>query len=494
MLYQPSECAKRVWLLANKPQLAADDSDFREMLQRRGALLERRHLDSLGEYKMPQYPERDMYAGLMHTNQLVEASTPVIYQPVLASSEGFWGIPDFLILDERTGRYKVRDAKLAVDLESHTEIYLQAGLYRMAAQGVLGYAPLTEIAAGNGEVKLIEGASCESVRQAVAHIRALRELPEEPWEPVGYSKCEACVFRSTCWEEAVRQNHVASVPHVDQGASRKLVELGIETAERLFEMSEEFIGSLERLRGSRLSKIGATTARRIRLQLQAMLQKTPVVVSPIEFPQHVGSRPVVMFDIENDVFDPDLGVKVYLWGVLVAHESGQAVPSLSVAGTGIEGDKQGWFQFLDCAEEVFERFGDVPFVHYSAHEKTWVRKYIERYGTKNGVAERVLKNLWDMYGAIRDKLYLPVPSYGLKYVEGLAGFSRSQQQYGGLWSILMYDRYLNAEHSAEADSTLQEILVYNTEDLIASLKVYEWLESLHKEYYDCSKPADAHTD
>lgn len=479
VLYQPSECTRRVWLMAHRPHLAADDTEFQNLLRNRGALLERRHLDTLGAFTQPEYPVGDMSAGLMATRELIAKRAPVIYQPVLVSKAGLLGIPDFLVLDEQRDRYKIRDVKMATDLERHVEIALQIGLYRMAASEVLGYEPETEIVTGDGILRSFDAAKEHEVISAIERIESLRS-GEEPWEPVGFSKCDACVFRGTCWEQAMEGGHTGTVPYVDQGTCRSLREMGVHRREQLYEMSEELIGNIERPRGKAKQKVGAATARKIRYQLKALLTNQPVIVSPVVFPggNAPGKRPVMMFDIENDVFDPELGVKVYLWGLLLSREGEVAKPKLVVAGPGVEGDRDGWLEFLKYSKEVFDTFGDIPFVHYSSHERTWVNKYMERYGDVGGTAERILKNLWDMREAIRDRLYLPVPAYGLKFIERTAGFKRTQQEYGGLWSIIKYDKYVNARLPEEASAILDEILAYNTEDLIASLKVYEWLESL----------------
>jgi uncharacterized protein len=185
-----------------------------------------------------------------------------------------------------------------------------------------------------------------------------------------------------------------------------------------------------------------------------------------------------MFDIENDIYDPELGVKVYLWGLLAVTEQGPSEPSLIVAGRGRDGDAQGWHDFLRAAQDIFRIYGEVPFVHYAVHEKTWVGKYIERYGDSDGNAARVLENLWDMQRAVTKSLVLPIYSYSLKHVETLTAFERSQEEYGGLWSLVTYDKYLNAGSPEEAESILQSILTYNREDLLASFATYEWLERL----------------
>ncbi len=480
ILHQPNHCPTRVWLTANCPQLAADDSAFQDLLLRRGKAIEERHLEQLGPYQEPIYPPTDFAAGAESTLELIRRGIPIIYQPVLISTDGLLGIPDFLILDSATECYKVRDVKLAVNVKHHPEILLQMGLYQIAANHALGYTPDIELVTGDGQVQPFQPADEQHVYQEINEIIDLRRLPEAPVEPVGWSKCEPCVFRNTCWDPAIESRDVATVPYVDQGASRRLLNLGITNYDHLFEMSEELLADLKRLRGKREQRIGATTARKIKMQVQALKNNRVIVDSPPPLPPgcRPGTRPVVMFDIENDVFDPDLGVKVYLWGCLLAKSTGSPTPELIVAGPGVEGDEQGWIDFLDYVGRVFGQFGDIPFVHYSSHERTWIRKYIERYGDPNNTAKRLIDNLWDMYDAISKHLFLPTSSYGLKSIEQLVGFKRSQEEFGGLWSIITYDQYINAPTQKEANLILQKILTYNTEDIMASLAIYEWLEKL----------------
>ena len=47
LLFQPSYCPKRVWLLANRSQWADDDSAFQDLLFRRVKAVEKRHLNQL---------------------------------------------------------------------------------------------------------------------------------------------------------------------------------------------------------------------------------------------------------------------------------------------------------------------------------------------------------------------------------------------------------------------------------------------------------------
>ena len=71
---------------------------------------------------------------------------------------------------------------------------------------------------------------------------------------------------------------------------------------------------------------------------------------------------------------------------------------------------------------------------------------------------------------------LPVPSYSLKQIESFVGFKRTQEEYGGSWSIVRYNNYLETPTKEEADKILDEIKVYNGEDLMSIYEVYKWVE------------------
>ncbi|HBR21707.1 MAG TPA: hypothetical protein DD713_03955 [Nitrospiraceae bacterium] len=58
-------------------------------------------------------------------------------------------------------------------------------------------------------------------------------LPEEPYSPVGWSKCISCGFNDFCMSRANESQSVALLPDVDQGLARRLKELGVLKIERI---------------------------------------------------------------------------------------------------------------------------------------------------------------------------------------------------------------------------------------------------------------------
>ena len=78
-LYQPSKCNLRVYLLA-KGESQAEEGDFSAMLRELGMRHESEHLETLGDYVQPK--GRILDEKWADIQRLVNALTPVIYQPV----------------------------------------------------------------------------------------------------------------------------------------------------------------------------------------------------------------------------------------------------------------------------------------------------------------------------------------------------------------------------------------------------------------------------
>ena len=101
--------------------------------------------------------------------------------------------------------------------------------------------------------------------------------------------------------------------------------------------------------------------------------------------------------------------------------------------------------------------------------------YVQRYGDPSGIAARVLRNLLDLLPITKNSVILPLPSYSLKVVEQYVGFKRSQDEYGGSWSMAQFILATETNDSQERDARMSEILKYNEEDLAATWAVFDWL-------------------
>ncbi|HVP18220.1 MAG TPA: TM0106 family RecB-like putative nuclease [Spirochaetia bacterium] len=482
-LYRPSTCEKRVFLLAHE-KLEGEPSELDLALRELGERHEKEHLSifpahrNLGEGSLADRAQR--------TRDAVRDRAPVIYQGVLraalpGSQDIVTGIPDFMILDGASHGvlpYRIRDCKLSQSVREgkHPEIAHQLQTYGWLFERTFGSRPVAlEVYLGNRSIDTIVYAGGRSAERELGRLRNLSLLPDEPWEPVGWSKCEACPFQERCWSSAARGHDVSIVYGVDQASARALRGIGIRTYDQLLQkMDDERLAGVSRPRGIGEQRIGSA-ASRILSQARALATGNVVRIGALDLP----AGPTVMFDLEGMPPQDEEQDMVYLWGTQV-YDNGKPLGPYrgALAAFGPDGDRAGWREFLRNAADVFRRHGTPPFVHWAGYEPARVKSYIERYGDDDGIAARVLKNCFDLLKAIRDAFALPVPSYGLKAVERFCGFRRTMEDYGGDWSI---GRYLTASgiaDEAERSRIMAEIERYNEEDLQAMAAIFTWAKTI----------------
>jgi predicted RecB family nuclease len=476
--YRPSECGLRVWLRGQGVE-EAPPGPYAEVLMKLGAEHERRHL--------ARFPNAlDLGAGPLEerverTRAAVEARQRAVYQGALRAQAQLAGVdveivgvPDFL-LPARRG-YAVRDSKLArrIGSGSHPEIELQLLLYGWLYERSFGEPPVAlQVHNGIGEILHIPYESAERALEVLEEILRFRLSAEEPATPVGWGKCSGCGFFERCWPAAVEQRSIGLLPWVDRSLIAELESRGVETLDQLLDgFAEASLAEVERPWGKRQTKVGEG-AGRILASARALATGKPIGLKPPAIPEHPN---YVMFDLEGLPQQLDELEKIYLWGMQVFGERPGGFRA-ALAGLGRAGDREGWEAFLREAEAIFAEHGDIPFVHWATYERTKIDMYLRRYGDRDGIADRVKRNLLDLLPITYDSVALPTSSYGLKEVEKLAGFERRLTDAGGEWSMA---RYIEAVETSDEDlraEIMDEILAYNREDLEATWAVLHWLRS-----------------
>jgi uncharacterized protein len=475
--YAPTECDLRIFLRERGVE-ESPPSEFEQVLMRLGQRYEAKHLATFPEAIDLRSFESDK--RFEQTVTLVKNGCPVLYQPVLkvqTTLDGaeceFVGEPDFL-LRESSG-YVIRDVKMArhVDDDHHPEIVFQLQFYGWLYDQVFGLSPIRlEALNGKGDIIPIP-ANHQAVLTELRTLIRLKRLSQEPYEPVGWSKCVGCGFRDHCWPKAVAAKDVALVYEIDQSLAAELHERGAASIPQLVEhFNADSLSELKRPWGKKFQKVGKR-ADMILQRARVMLSGREVVLHPPIIPHH---EHYVMFDLEGMPPHLDELDKIYLWGTQVFGKTqGKFMPAVS--GFGDDGDRDGWKQFLTNAQSIFQQFGDIPFIHWHHYEKTHLNDYVERYGDPEGVAARVRRNLLDLLPIARDSVLLPLSSYSLKEVEKYVGFKRSQTEYGGSWSIAKYIEATESHDENSRNKLVGEILTYNQEDLAATWAVFEWLRN-----------------
>lgn len=476
--YRPSICDLRVFLKEHgEPE--AETSPYEEVLRTLGQRHEQSHLATLPEYE-------DLRAInptelVERTKAAINAGAPMIYQAMLRSKITLAGSecevvgrPDFIIKDGE--RYKIRDSKMSrrINARDHPEILLQLQLYGwLFEQNFEHVAFSLEVHAGTDEIVSVPYEGPDEVLKALEQIVSMRRLESEPFSPVGVSKCGGCVFHDRCWEKAEANRSIALVRDVDQALAVALNAQNIRTFDQLIEnFDETSLGELQRPQGTTLRRVGNKAAAILRNAKSLATCEERLLCNPWIRP----SANYVMFDLEGLPPQLDEWQKVYLWGMQVFGETSSEYIA-STAGFGPEGELKGWEDFLSAAASILDTYGDMPFVHWATYEATLLKVYVDRFGDESGIAARVQENLLNLLPIVETSIVLPLPSYGLKVIEQYVGFQRTQDAYGGDWSMAKYIEATEMEDKAARDEVMDAIRTYNREDLEAMWAVFRWLLS-----------------
>lgn len=476
--YRPSRCEMRVFL-RHRGEKEAEPSAFEQVLCRLGIRHEKEHLATLGAYLDLSGVAFDV--RVRKTLEAITNRVAVIYQPAFQVNTTISGVdveivgmPDFLILDGNG--YVIRDSKMSrhIDEGNHPEILLQVGLYGWLFEKACGTRPKgIQVHNGTNEIVDIPYDSGISALTMLDRLLALKQLKQEEYEPVGWSKCNGCGFNERCWQNAEAASDVALIPDVDQSLAKALHAIGISTRKELlarFDVTS--LSEFKKPLGTRQQKVGKR-AERILLFAETMETKQEKVLAVPAIPSFPN---FVMYDLEGMPPQCDELSRIYLWGMQVfGTRPSEFMPAVS--GFGEDGDKQGWLDFLGKAEQIFQQYGDLPFVHWASYEKTYLDEYIKRYGDVDGIAARVRENLLDLLPVARDSVVLPIPSFSLKVIEKYVGFKRTQEEYGGQWSMAMFIEATETNDEAKRQQLMAKILKYNREDLEATWAVFQWLKS-----------------
>jgi predicted RecB family nuclease len=476
--YRPSKCDLRVFL-RQKGDKEREPSIFDELLRRLGLTHEKQHLSALSPYvDLSCLSEKER---IKQTIDAIAKKAAVLYQPMLLVKDTIAGTeveivgqPDFLILDDDA--YIIRDTKISrrIDDESHPEILLQVQLYGWMLEKSSGTAPKAlQVHNGANEIVTVPYDRGVAALAMLEHLLAIKQLPDEPYEPVGWSKCNGCDFHDKCWAKAESNADVAIVYGVDQNLARKLHDIGIcSRTELLAKFDVTRLSEFKRPVGNVEKRVGKTAERIIQFA-DAMEGHEEKVLSVPAIRQ---SQNYVMFDLEGMPPHLDELGKVYLWGTQVfGAKPSEFMPA--VAGFGANGDKDGWLDFLAIAKRIFQDCGDIPFVHWAAYEEIKLGVYMNRYGDVDGIAARVVANLLNLLEVAQDSIVLPLPSYSLKVIEKYVGYKRKQEEYGGSWAMAMFIEATETNEEEKRKQLMDKIVAYNQEDLEAMWAVFKWLEA-----------------
>ena len=346
------KCDKRVWLRDQGEVEPKPASDFKQALAKLGEEHEQRHAATLPD-PLDLGDIRDIRLHADRTKLELEKHQRVIWQgafriehEIAGVTAEVVGLPDFMLPDGDS--HIIRDAKLARTIEKGKKpgIFLQLQLYGWLYEQTMGNPPARlEVLNGRNELVEIERDD-EAVMAELGEILCLRSLEQEPFEVVGWSKCQDCDFTRYCWPRAEKQRAPGVIPGVDVGMGRRFAELGVD---RFDQIPERFdlagLAEMPRPWGSGETPVGTTLAEQVMTHVRARIEDRPVQLGPVEIPD---SSHYVMFDLEGLPPEQDGPDKVYLWGTqLYPADGGEPEPpNFALAEFHEDGDEEAWNEFL----------------------------------------------------------------------------------------------------------------------------------------------------
>jgi predicted RecB family nuclease len=472
----PCECKMRVYL-KQKGVAEAEQGPFKEVMKKLGERHEKEYLKSIDGI-VEDLSSLKLSEHISRTKELLQEGVSTIYQPAFMVDETLdsgmitiIGFPDFVCKEGNS--YIIRDCKLSrrINEKDHPEIFKQLDLYGWLYEKTMGQVPVRlEVLSGSSDVVEIPYKNGSDALEMLREIKSAQDLQEEPYCPVGWSDCQQCGYFERCWRAAEESRDPALLPGVDKGLAVKLHEIGMKTIEDIAQMDSISLSELRRPWGKGMQKVGKKADSIIK-HANALIAGNVIIVGKLYLPE---SRNYVIFDIEGVPPMLDEMNKIYLWGFQVFGED-KSEFIYSLADYGDEGDRDGWFGFLENCRKIFDKYGDLPFIHWASYEKTWIEVYLKRYGDDEGLVERVKGNLVDLMKLTKEAVVLPDYSYSLKRIEKLAGFKRALAEGRGDWSIAKYIEATEMKDLVERKKMMDEIVKYNQEDLEATWAVLQWL-------------------
>ena len=269
-LYRPSFCPLRVFLRA-KGFKEGEPSPYEEVIIDLGRRYETAYVATLKN--VIDLTEGNEDERVQATIKAVQQGAEVLYHPLFKVQAKvsdhditLVGEPDLLIKED--GGYRIRDVKLSrrITEKDHPEILLQLGMYGWLFEQTLKTKPRRlEVLAGTGNIEEVSLSLSERAQAEAKRIVEISTGKDEPFAPVGWTKCGGCGFNSHCWTSAVEKKVVAIVPGVDQGLAAALHEKGIRTIDDLLKnYNETSLAEVQKPWGKSTQKVGKAAEKILR--------------------------------------------------------------------------------------------------------------------------------------------------------------------------------------------------------------------------------------
>jgi predicted RecB family nuclease len=472
------------------------ENAYAELLRRKGQEHERAFLATLHDagrtvVEVRLNARRDFEAGTRRTAEAMRGGADYVYQAVFFS-DGWRGIADFLERIDRPSAlgawsYQVLDTKLA--RHPRPEHALQLSFYSQALEQTQRLAPdLAYVVLGTRERVPIRLADVTAYFRRVRQRFGTAVAARAATGPYPCHHCSFCDFRGLCADQLEREDHVVRVAGIQRSQVKRLFVGGINTLTALAETHPE----------TAIPRIAASTFEGLREQagLQLIRQRSGTLewrALDVEPGRGFASLPPrspgdVVFDLEgHPFFEPARGLE-YLFGVLLLDGAEPRYQPFWAHDR--DGERRAFEGLVDLVHAQLERYPDMHVYHFTGSEPSTLKRLMAEHSTREAQVDDLLRRqvFVDLHTIVRRALRAGVPSYSLKDVEALFGFSRGGAVQSGTQAILHYERWLDRR----APTLLDEIAAYNLEDCRSTLGLLEWLHRVRPPDLPWPEAPEAH--
>jgi uncharacterized protein len=486
LLFSPSdlnhflECEHRVQLdrRADAARLRGSRDPHADLLAVKGAEHEATWLERLQSdgrrVATIDLADRDWARAADDTIDAMRAAADVIYQGVFAEAD-WHGISDFLVRVDRPSRlgswsYEAWDAKLARRTKPY--FVLQLCYYTEQLARIQGCEPDAMcVVLGTGEVDRLQYRDFASYYRFVRRQFVAAAATGDTTYPYPVPHCRLCQYVAACEATWQADDHLSLVAGIRRDQVDRLNDTGVGTVEQLSTLAASArvgIGpvALDRLRHqARLQ----TTFRRTGIHHYELLTVDERSGFRLLPPPSPGD---VFFDIEGDpYFEPAAGLEYLLGAMTVDEGTPRFQPCLALDR---HQEKLALEEFVDFIRRRRERWPDLHVYHYAAYEPAALKRLMGLHATREDEIDDLLRGevFVDLYQVVRQAIRVSHPSYSIKKVRSFfmtgAGEGRVT---GGGDSVLEFERWRATGDGA----ILQDIVDYNEEDCLSTVKLRDWL-------------------
>lgn len=471
----------------------AHEDNYRKSLKRDGLRVEdatKHGGDSGSSTPSPSSRRANTQASSRRTLDLMNDGVDVIFQATFIDDEHdphLIGFADFLRrVDHHSDlgdwSYEPEDTKLS----SHVSAWavLQLCVYAELLEREQGRQPeYIHVVLGSGERASIRLSEVLSYfRKAKERFDAFIALdPATPPYPLPVSHCARCGWQPHCSQRWRADDHLSQVAFIRMEQVKKLERAGVPTMTALAQQPD----------GLSVPNMGDETVNRLihqaRLQVAAQVDQPPPwkALPPPEPGLGLSMLPKpskgdVFYDIEGHPYAIPGGLE-YLHGLGTIKRG--AFTFEEHWAHDVSEERRAFERIIDYFTKRKKKWPDMHVYHYAHYEVTALKKMAMRHGTREDELDDLLRSetFVDLYKVVRQGVLVGVSSYSIKRLEPLYMTARVGDIGNGGSSILEYEKWRNGGGD---DTILDEILLYNKDDVESTQLLRDWLEERRSELVD----------